>query len=55
MPRLPPITGTSDVVAEHHAAVDAVLTAAVHYFALVAGVANAFELAPPADGDRLPA
>jgi 4-carboxymuconolactone decarboxylase len=39
----------------HGAAWMVELTAAVHYFALVAGVANAFELAPPADGDRLPA
>jgi hypothetical protein len=86
MPRLTPITGKTDVPAEHHAAVDAVVkvfgsvrgprtdpalfdrlhrrhgaawmvevTTAVHYFALVAGVANAFEIAPPPDGDRLPA
>ncbi len=31
------------------------LTATVHYFALVAGVANAFDIAPPAGGDTLPA
>jgi 4-carboxymuconolactone decarboxylase len=31
------------------------LTVAALYFALVAGVANAFEVAPPPDGDRLPA
>jgi hypothetical protein len=31
------------------------VTAAALYFALVAGVANAFEVAPPPDGDRLPA
>jgi 4-carboxymuconolactone decarboxylase len=30
-------------------------TAAALYFALVAGVANAFEVAPPPDGDKLPA
>jgi hypothetical protein len=40
MPRLAPIAGTSDVS---------------HYFALVAGIVNAFEIAPPPDGDRLPA
>ena len=96
MPRLEPITGTSDVPAEHHAAVNAVVkvfggvTAGreresaypwaaqvhlarrngvrdevidvirtkgdpVHYFALVAGVANAVEIAPPAGGDARPA
>ena len=31
------------------------LTAATHYFALVAGIANAFDLTPPPDGDKLPA
>ena len=31
------------------------LTAAANYFALLAGVVNAFEVAPPPDGDRLPA
>jgi 4-carboxymuconolactone decarboxylase len=31
------------------------VTAAALYFALVAGVANAFEVAPPPDGDKLPA
>ena len=31
------------------------LTAATHYFALVAGVANAFEVPPLPDGDKLPA
>ena len=30
------------------------LTAAMGYFALVSGIANAFEVAAPADGDRLP-
>ncbi len=30
------------------------LTAAMGYFALVAGIANAFEVAAPPDGDRLP-
>jgi hypothetical protein len=31
------------------------VTAAALYFAMVAGVANAFEVAPPPDGDKLPA
>jgi len=31
------------------------VTTAALYFALVAGVANAFEIAPPPDGDTLPA
>ena len=31
------------------------LTAAANYFALLSGVVNAFEVAAPADGDRLPA
>ena len=39
----------------HGAAWMVEVTTAVHYFALVAGVANAFEIAPPPDGDRLPA
>ena len=30
------------------------LTAAMGYFALVSGIANAFEIAAPPDGDRLP-
>ena len=30
------------------------LTAAVGYFALVSGIANAFEVAAPPDGDKLP-
>jgi 4-carboxymuconolactone decarboxylase len=30
------------------------LTAAANYFALLAGVVNAFEVAAPSDGDRLP-
>src|SRR5438067_13606238 len=30
------------------------LTAAANYFALLSGVVNAFEVAPPADGDKLP-
>jgi len=30
------------------------VTAAALYFALVAGVANAFDVAPPPDGDKLP-
>ena len=31
------------------------VTAAALYFAMVAGVANAFEIAPPPDADKLPA
>ena len=31
------------------------VTAAALYFAFVAGIANAFDVAPPADGDTLPA
>ena len=31
------------------------VTAAALYFALVAGIANAFDVAPPPDGDKLPA
>ena len=31
------------------------LTAAANYFALLSGVVNAFEVAPPPDGDKLPA
>lgn len=31
------------------------LTAAANYFAMLSGVVNAFEVAPPSDGDRLPA
>ena len=31
------------------------LTVAANYFALLSGVVNAFEVAPPPDGDRLPA
>jgi alkylhydroperoxidase family enzyme len=30
------------------------LTAAANYFAMLAGVVNAFEVAPPPDGDKLP-
>lgn len=30
------------------------LTAAANYFAMLSGVVNAFEVAPPPDGDRLP-
>jgi 4-carboxymuconolactone decarboxylase len=30
------------------------LTTAAHYFALLSGVVNAFEVAPPPDGDKLP-
>jgi 4-carboxymuconolactone decarboxylase len=29
------------------------LTTAAHYFAMIGGIANAFDLAPPPDGDRL--
>jgi len=31
------------------------LTAAANYFAMLSGMVNAFEVAPPPDGDRLPA
>ena len=31
------------------------LTAAANYFALLSGIVNAFEVAAPPDGDRLPA
>jgi 4-carboxymuconolactone decarboxylase len=31
------------------------LTAAANYFALLSGIVNAFEVAPPPDGDKLPA
>jgi len=31
------------------------LTAAANYFAMLSGIVNAFEVAPPPDGDRLPA
>ncbi len=31
------------------------LTAGVHYFAMLCGVVNAFEVAAPPDGDKLPA
>jgi hypothetical protein len=31
------------------------VTAAALYFAMVAGVANAFDIAPPPGGDTLPA
>src|SRR5712671_3471273 len=31
------------------------LTTGVHYFAMLCGVVNAFEVAPPPDGDKLPA
>jgi hypothetical protein len=30
------------------------LTATIGYFGLVSGIANAFEVAAPADGDKLP-
>jgi alkylhydroperoxidase family enzyme len=39
----------------HGAAWMVEVTAAALYFAMVAGLANAFEVAPPADGDMLPA
>jgi hypothetical protein len=41
--------------ARHGAAWMVEVTTAALYFALVAGVANAFEIAPPPDGDTLPA
>jgi 4-carboxymuconolactone decarboxylase len=31
------------------------LTAAANYFAMLSGIVNAFEVAPPPDGDKLPA
>ncbi len=31
------------------------LTARVHYYAMLCGVVNAFEVAAPPDGDKLPA
>jgi hypothetical protein len=31
------------------------LTASVHYYAMLFGVVNAFEVAAPPDGDKLPA
>lgn len=31
------------------------LTAVANYFAMLSGIVNAFEVAPPPDGDRLPA
>ena len=31
------------------------LTTAVHYYAMLCGVVNAFEVAAPPDGDKLPA
>ena len=31
------------------------LTAVLSYFAMISEIANAFEVAPPPDGDRLPA
>jgi 4-carboxymuconolactone decarboxylase len=39
----------------HGAAWMVELTTVGQYFAMIAGIANAFEIAPPADGDRLPA
>jgi hypothetical protein len=30
------------------------LTAAANYYAMLSGIVNAFEVAPPPDGDRLP-
>jgi 4-carboxymuconolactone decarboxylase len=45
-----------DTLNERHGAPWMVeVTAAALYFAMVAGVANAFEIAPPPDGDKLPA
>jgi 4-carboxymuconolactone decarboxylase len=44
-----------DALAKRHDAQWLVeLTAAANYFALLSGVVNAFEVAPPPDGDRLP-
>jgi len=45
-----------DALARRHGAAWMVeLTTATHYFALVAGVANAFDITPPPGGDPLPA
>jgi 4-carboxymuconolactone decarboxylase len=45
-----------DALAKRHGAQWLVeLTAAANYFALLSGVVNAFEVAAPADGDKLPA
>jgi alkylhydroperoxidase family enzyme len=45
-----------DALAKRHDAQWLVeLTAAANYFALLSGVVNAFEVAAPPDGDRLPA
>ena len=47
---------TFDVLERRHGAQWLVeLTAAASYFAMLSGMVNAFEVAPPADGDKLPA
>ena len=48
--------GTFDALNKRHGAQWLVeLTATISYFGFVAGIANAFEVMPPADGDKLPA
>jgi len=45
-----------DALASRHGAQWLVeLTAVLSYFAMISEIANAFEVAPPPDGDRLPA
>jgi hypothetical protein len=45
-----------DALAKRHDAQWLVeLTAAANYFAMLSGMVNAFEVAAPADGDKLPA
>ena len=47
--------GVFDALEKRHGAQWMVeLTAAANYFALLSGVVNAFEVAAPADGDKLP-
>jgi hypothetical protein len=64
LPRIKPITTKSELPAEHHAVADALknrygvqwlveLTAVMGYFGMVSGIANAFEVAAPPDGDKL--
>ena len=45
-----------DALKEKHGAQWLVeLTAIANFFAFVSGICNAFEVAPPPDGDKLPA
>jgi 4-carboxymuconolactone decarboxylase len=47
---------TFDALAKRHGAQWLVeMTAAANYFAMLSGIVNAFEVAAPADGDKLPA